>query len=291
MWGQPPRERREKLALRFTPTRVGTTKYDTTPSSAIPVHPHACGDNARGAREAAWGRGSPPRVWGQHGPSRAQRIRTPVHPHACGDNAQYWVLHLWKIQVHPHACGDNAFIQGRLLRIYGSPPRVWGQHLPEVARLLDWRFTPTRVGTTLPIRLRAQPPTVHPHACGDNDWVGKAVAVSPGSPPRVWGQRVGGGEGVASESVHPHACGDNARMRVGKALTFGSPPRVWGQRLPEVARLLDWRFTPTRVGTTSSRTRRPGMYNGSPPRVWGQLSAPTTYSAVEKVHPHACGDN
>jgi hypothetical protein len=53
--------------------------------------------------------------------------------------------------VHPHTCGDNA-IEGLNQQLnVGSPPHVWGQLNLGEALALNRRFTPTRVGTTLPV--------------------------------------------------------------------------------------------------------------------------------------------
>ena len=134
------------------------------------------------------------------------------------------------------------------------------------------RFTPTRVGTTLPLRNGLPTSTVHPHACGDNASVAVSKSTDPGSPPRVWGQllmfaglliglrftptRVGTTSAARLSlrpvTVHPHACGDNVLL--------------W------LAPILGARFTPTRVGTTLLAYLPVEPTGGSPPRVWGQLS-------------------
>ena len=54
----------------------------------------------------------------------------PVHPHACGENCSELPEFADQLAVHPHACGENA--QGR------------------DRALSSGRFTPTRVGKTLP---------------------------------------------------------------------------------------------------------------------------------------------
>src|SRR5690606_33478940 len=91
------------------------------------------------------------------------------------------------------------------------------------------RFTPTRVGTTLAESRRWTAETVHPHARGDNACRISAMDGRNGSPPRAWGQHVGGdADGsihrftptrvgttrqlaawVPFHTVHPHARGDN----------------------------------------------------------------------------------
>ena len=114
-------------SIRFTPTRVGTTRSPTRPTSS------PCG--------------SPPRAWGRrqrdgfggaaasvHPHARGDRprptalvARATVHPHARGDN----VARCWPScarTVHPHARGDNVQVSATAARAdAGSPPRAWGR--------------------------------------------------------------------------------------------------------------------------------------------------------------------
>ena len=194
----------------------------------------------------------------------------------------------------------------------GSPPRAWGQSVIERAQSGAWRFTPTGVGTIVPVILFTIALAVHPHGRGDNMNDILNAATSIGSPPRAWGQfridylvatydrftptGVGtmqcGLNQIHSLSVHPHGRGDNAGHHVFDVDAAGSPPRAWGQfhRLPLDRPAL--RFTPTGVGTMvglavagASRAVHPhgrGDNNwsfippprtgGSPPRAWGQCA-------------------
>ena len=65
VWGQLKRCFAAFRAVRFTPTRVGTTDASAQQRSVVAVHPHACGDNSCCTCSAAAITGSPPRVWGQ----------------------------------------------------------------------------------------------------------------------------------------------------------------------------------------------------------------------------------
>ena len=155
------------------------------------------------------------------------------------------------------------------------------------------RFTPTRVGKTGCDPRGRGSVSVHPHACGENDYNYTVILQESGSPPRVWGKRGLAWWMVSWRMVHPHACGENASCfsdaglscrftptRVGKttyrvrpsASMYGSPPRVWG-KLELIWRLpLLTRFTPTRVGKTILSASARARWNGSPPRVWGKHS-------------------
>ena len=167
VWGQPDIGRLCRRVVRFTPTRVGTTRVRARARATRSVHPHACGDNTNLRPSGPAANGSPPRVWGQRGlvclislierftPTRVGTTpprcrRCPAHP------------------VHPHACGDNVTAPITLAGRAGSPPRVWGQQGPVGEREPGIRFTPTRVGTTAWRRQTSDRRSVHPHACGDN---------------------------------------------------------------------------------------------------------------------------
>ncbi len=106
VWGRLSAVILSREARRFTPTRVGTTSAPSPSTLAATVHPHACGDDRRGAEKRILLVGSPPRVWGRPlGPvclrllprftptrvgttvyRRTRNIILPVHPHACGDD-------------------------------------------------------------------------------------------------------------------------------------------------------------------------------------------------------------
>ncbi len=203
--------------------------------------------------------------------------------------------------VHPHACGENFSGGARIRPPKGSPPRLWGKQSLRVSPLPTHRFTPTPVGKTLQPRAPWSISLVHPHACGENINSLCRLLAHKGSPPRLWGKRVGRGVGYRWRwftptpvgktrprcrltrpwPVHPHACGENVRRIVDRLGDSGSPPRLWGKlrrassswssisQVPWPA-TQSQRFTPTPVGKTRIAT----------PEV-----------DITEVHPHACGEN
>ena len=94
-------------------------------------------------------------------------------------------------------------------------------------------------------------PSVHPHACGEND----RLRPIPGT----------------DATVHPHACGENNKFPFCQAV--------------------EKRYTPTRVGKTFARRSRYSENPGTPPRVWGKPQSTGNYAPTDPVHPHACGEN
>ena len=89
----------------------------------------------------------------------------------------------------------------------------------------------------------------HPHAYGDKRLFLRAVTLSRGSSPRVWGQGEGNAKYIDHDRIiptrmgtrtvatviddrardHPHAYGDKAHMMYYLPKQLGSSPRVWGQ--------------------------------------------------------------
>src|SRR5262249_40018098 len=145
---RPERGLRAEEALRFTPTRVGTTRRMNTRANALFGSP----PRAWGRRSTAWQAlgttyGSPPRAWGRRagGPGGAGGAR--FTPTRVGTTAEA-VGCSWRKPVHPDARGDD-----------GVRSRAGRDRL---------RFTPTRVGTTVALCFSAGTMTVHPHARGDD---------------------------------------------------------------------------------------------------------------------------
>ena len=72
------------------------------------------------------------------------------------------------VTVHPHAGGENKALEDIMSYEVGSPPRGWGKPYGSRKMGLLNRFTPTRVGKTLPSLLSDRTNSVHPHAGGEN---------------------------------------------------------------------------------------------------------------------------
>ena len=118
---------------------------------------------------------------------------------------------------HPHAYGDKSKKVAFVYNFIGSSPRVWGQVLSTVCKLVELRIIPTRMGTSLERNTSCRVKGDHPHAYGDKllgVWLRQQ---GQGSSPRVWGQVV---------QVSP----DGAK--------FGIIPTRMGTRLPQYRR---WR--------------------------------------------------
>ena len=146
---------------------------------------------------------------------------------------------------------------------------MWGQG-QHYTCIFDFSgIIPTRVGTSIRVKICCAVTRDHPHACGDKVFTSPLCVSLRGSSPRVWGQellpittqfspriiptRVGTrwytAKQRAAERDHPHACGDKTQTDYISMTELGSSPRVWGQvNFGEVIEDI-FRIIPTRVGT------------------------------------------
>ncbi len=176
--------------------------------------------------------GSPPRLWGRPIDDQPNPFAERFTPTPVGTTLEC-TPRLACRSVHPHACGDDIGRRDQAQRVHGSPPRLWGRRQLHRVNLPAWsRFTPTPVGTTLPLpQCTRAGPRFTPTPVGTTSR-GRALA--------TWA------------AVHPHACGDDVNHVATAHLSpFGSPPRLWGRRYPGAGL---W-----------------GLTLGSPPRLWGRL--------------------
>ena len=52
------------------------------------------------------------------------------------------------------------------------------------------RYTPTCVGKTIQAYATSKGLEVHPHVCGENEYIKNGHVIGAGTPPRVWGKLV-----------------------------------------------------------------------------------------------------
>ena len=270
VWGQRLCHLLDGVAVRFTPTGVGTTQSPPAKSACSPVHPHGCGDNVCAPQGGDCCRGSPPRVWGQR---RNLRLNHRAR------------------RFTPTGVGTTADFSARQIGMAGSPPRVWGQRSQPGCRPGPRRFTPTGVGTTISSWASLVWTSVHPHGCGDNCIPGRKLDGVIGSPPRVWGQRHWRARFSAATTVHPHGCGDNENFERCYRGAAVHPHGCGDNEYDNWPQLFRVRFTPTGVGTTACHPPSWNWRSGSPPRVWGQRFVLVVTAVLAAVHPHGCGDN
>ncbi len=136
-------------------------------------------------------------------------------------------------------------------RIFGSPPRAWGESRAAAA----------------PARQSA----VHPHVRGENVFQ-PFLQQFPGRFTPTCVGRMTVGERHFSRRV-------------------GSPPRAWGEYFPQILERHQIRFTPTCVGRIPAQYRPANWRGGSPPRAWGEFRPIHSNALQYTVHPHVRGEN
>ena len=89
--------------------------------------------------------------------------------------------------VHPHTRGAYIAGGGDAGRVSGSSPHTWGIPAQVPYNGTSFRFIPTHVGHTRPLRATRLFPSVHPHTRGAYACACSPAAASGGSSPHTWG--------------------------------------------------------------------------------------------------------
>ena len=247
--GTRPGRRSLHRGVRFIPARAGNTPAAPARSSALAVHPRACGEHrvVHITDEQAM----------RFIPARAGNTCARRTPTSCSS-------------VHPRACGEHWFISTPAGAGYGSSPRVRGTRAAAAACHRRSRFIPARAGNTPRPRASWCAPSVHPRACGEHSTSMGSEAHVSGSSPRVRGTRDrrhrrravhrfiparAGNTSTTStwrqlSAVHPRACGEHTAYELVSTAGSGSSPRVRGTRKGQHQRHAVDRFIPARAGNT-----------------------------------------
>ena len=157
-------------------------------------------------------------------------------------------------------------------------------------------------------RLKVDPETVHPHACGEYLTSQPFIWRRDGSSPRLWEIPPSplwvfyGNRFIPTpvgntfypiwlpyvQPVHPHACGEYIFATNLMIYEIGSSPRLWGI-LGEYSSLMQSRrFIPTPVGNTICCLFQTIAY-AVHPHACGEYFIDYDIDLHISVHPHACG--
>ena len=137
------------------------------------------------------------------------------------------------------------------------------------------RYIPTHVGKSSALLALVLAATVHPHARGEIDALGRSCYSASGTSPRTWGNQeiiamkpqarryipthVGKStclrSRVCRSSVHPHARGEILPCCNRPRYASGSSPRTWGNQDFENWLTETVRFIPTHVGKSPAPAR------------------------------------
>ena len=207
MWGIPHRGSGGAYVQRFIPTYVGHTFHTQKSSnSARGSSPHTWGIQLLGIRLFRGKRFIPTYVGHTQQPVLPELLQ-PVHPHirgAYGTSSNTQALPVWFIptyvghtkcfiylkvykSVHPHIRGAYRGQDIHDDAGFGSSPHTWGIRNLNIAHHGSFRFIPTYVGHTSPVRCRKPAGAVHPHIRGAYVRSSSTRVLNFGSSPPTWG--------------------------------------------------------------------------------------------------------
>ena len=195
--GSPPRVRGTGRALAgkdsvqgITPACAGNSPYESLFPWEELDHPRVCGEQAFLPVCKAMLDGSPPRVRGTERPFSAESSAARITP-ACAGNSACKELFEAAQEDHPRVCGEQSWEYTCDPRGRGSPPRVRGTALPDMAGWACTGITPACAGNRANGNNRNRHCRDHPRVCGEQPSSVPASYPRPGSPPRVRGTGVG----------------------------------------------------------------------------------------------------
>jgi len=174
------------LAVRFTPTCVGSMSPPERWRGATAVHPHVRGEHGGVPGDADMTERFTPTCVGSIMRRHGITGRKAVHPHVRGEHAAGSTSRPGS-SVHPHVRGEHTVTRHCRRPRAGSPPRAWGALLAKDSSVKHRRFTPTCVGSITALFQCGCGVPVHPHVRGEHAGGGIADVFKSGSPPRAWG--------------------------------------------------------------------------------------------------------
>ena len=187
MWGEFLPSISNAVHSRITPTYVGRICNPCAECGLPRDHPHVCGENPSLLMPILWCPGSPPRMWGESIGKLLDEKVCGITPTYVGRIQGAWLRERTE-KDHPHVCGENLISTCCFGVIRGSPPRMWGESQRHGIITVRIGITPTYVGRITELIMSHSLTTDHPHVCGENSVVFRAMLIHLGSPPRMWGE-------------------------------------------------------------------------------------------------------
>ncbi len=261
-YGSSPRLRGTVLQVgshpgesRFIPAPAGNSDSAAGHPLRRPVHPRACGEQRAGIEFSTTFCGSSPRL---RGTGKGSLICSWVIRFIPAPAGNRWELCCGtrRPPVHPRACGEQVTVRWRRLSIAGSSPRLRGTAVAWLCIRPFRRFIPAPAGNRECPHSPAVSFSVHPRACGEQNWKRTIAHCAHGSSPRLRGTVLGclhdsrfirfipapAGNSRCScwhslmSPVHPRACGEQSCGQCEAGKPAGSSPRLRGTALPILSR-------------------------------------------------------
>ena len=124
-----------------------------------------CGEKATFAAAKVLRGGSPPRVRGEVAIVFLTEFCDRITP-ACAGRSSACNANRDAIRDHPRVCGEKLRAVSSCISRAGSPPRVRGEELGEIAVAINQRITPACAGRSRPQRLSSRLPGITPACAG-----------------------------------------------------------------------------------------------------------------------------
>ena len=273
---------------RFIPAPAGNSPATIGGPRLRPVHPRACGEQARVKLHPSYAIGSSPRLRGTVNEEIQPLIHVRFIPAPAGNRLSP-ISVTRDTTVHPRACGEQPEPEASRRSLTGSSPRLRGTAPRCPPRSPPSRFIPAPAGNSAPCGSPPAAAAVHPRACGEQRRTLTTFRSHSGSSPRLRGTA---GEPLANlhhyrfipapagnstdpwpnssrTPVHPRACGEQILFACASPCRSGSSPRLRGTG-------------PVRQGIEGRRRFIPAPAGNSRRSSRIRASVP--------VHPRACGE-
>ncbi len=156
----------------ITPAYAGKRSTRRNPGKKGEDHPRVCGEKRAPAALSLSLSGSPPRMRGKEYERGGSDSRSRITPAYAGKSAGS-VFPQIPQRDHPRVCGEKCRICVSTNSAAGSPPRMRGKGIRQVALWAVSRITPAYAGKSL---THSAPPALswdHPRVCGEKYSVDK----------------------------------------------------------------------------------------------------------------------
>ena len=171
--GSPPRMRgkggqtmAKRTGVGITPACAGKSTAAMAASRASRDHPRVCGEKSALHMRAMVSAGSPPRVRGKVADCGNYTALIGITPAYAGKRSRPWGCRK-PLQDHPRVCGEKVRIRRHKVVCGGSPPRMRGKDLAEVAGLDHDGITPAYAGKSGSSWVCLIMARDHPRVCGE----------------------------------------------------------------------------------------------------------------------------
>ena len=152
---------------RITPADAGKTALGGVSWRYREDHPRGCGENRQDDELREKEIGSPPRMRGKLLSAFGQSSPLRITPADAGKTV-FGTDRRTAAEDHPRGCGENCLQELKTKDLTGSPPRMRGKPVRNLAIKQLSRITPADAGKTAALKSTATLAKDHPRGCGEN---------------------------------------------------------------------------------------------------------------------------